>query len=76
MKFVSVTELSALGKGAIGLIATMAGLLNVPQVNQAVMKAAAAHPHIAVIAGAVTTLAALLANPQVQKILGVTAPKQ
>lgn len=68
MKLISVTELSTLGKGAIGLILTLGALLNVP----AVSAIAAQHPHLMAVGGTITALASLLANPQVQKILGVT----
>lgn len=76
MKLVSIKEISALGKWAIGMILTFGGLLQVPQFEQIVFKLANLHPHIATIVGALTTLAALLANPQVQKILGIQETRQ
>lgn len=74
MKIVTVTELSALGKGVIGFVIALAGLFQIPAIDQYLTAAAVHHPHIAVIAGAVTTIAALLANPQVQKVLNITVP--
>jgi hypothetical protein len=69
MRFVSVKEISGLGKAAIGAILAFGSLLQVPQFSAIVFHLANLHPHIAVITGALTTLAALLANPQVQNIL-------
>jgi len=71
MRFVTINQLSALGKWAIGVILTFGALLQVPQFSSVVFKIANLHPHIAVIIGALTTLAALLSNPQVDKILGI-----
>jgi hypothetical protein len=71
MHFVSVKELTGLGKAAIAAILAFGGLLQVPQFSAVVFHLANLHPHIATIVGALTTLAALLANPQVQKILGI-----
>ena len=77
MHLVSVKQLSAIGKGAIAAIVAFGGLLQVPQFSAAIFHLANLHPHVATILGALTTLAALLANPQVQNILhigpGVTA---
>lgn len=72
MKMVSVGQLSALGKSAVAVIITLAGLLNVPQVSAVVGAFFKLHPHWAFTATAITGLATLLANPQVQKVLGVT----
>lgn len=72
MHLVSIKQLSILGKSAIALIGTVAALLQVPAISVLVIKLISAHPHIATITGAITTLAALMANPQVQKILGYT----
>lgn len=71
MKFVSVKELSALGKTAIAAILTFGSLLQIPQFSTVVFHLANLHPHIATLLGALTTLAALMANPQVQKVLGI-----
>lgn len=76
MKFVSVKELSVIGKSAIGLIATLGALLQVPQISAIVFKLANLHPHIATITAAITTIAAVMANPKVQKILGYTETTQ
>lgn len=75
MKIVTITELSAIGKGSIALIFSLAALFEVPTIGQIITQAAAHHPHIAVAVGAVTTLASLLANPQVQKIFNITVPE-
>lgn len=71
MKVVSVTELTALGKSAIAFILAVGGLLNIPPVAAVVTEAAKLHPHVAIITGTFVTLATLLANPQVQRVLGV-----
>lgn len=76
MKFVSVKELSAIGKGAIALIATLGALLQVPQMSAVVFKLANLHPHLATITGCITVMASLLANTQVQKILGIEQTEQ
>ena len=71
MKFVSVSEISGLGKSAIGALLAFGALLQVPQFSTLVFHVANLHPHIATIVGVLTTLAALLANPQVQKALHI-----
>lgn len=71
MKFVSVKQITMLGKAAVGLILTLGALLQVPAVSAPVFMAAKLHPHIAAIVGVVTTLTALLSNPQVQTILHI-----
>lgn len=70
MKFVSVTQLSAIGKGVIAFIVGAFSLMQVPQVAAVVTAMAHDHPHVAIAVGMVTTLATLLVNPQVQKIIG------
>jgi hypothetical protein len=71
MKFVSVSEISALGKWVIGAVIAFGGLMQIPQFSAPVFMAAKLHPHIAAIVGVLTTLAALMSNPQVQKILHI-----
>lgn len=69
MKFVSINELSGLGKTAVGAVVSMAGLLQLPDVKNVVIPLVAHHPHLSTLAGALVTLGALLANPEVQKVL-------
>jgi hypothetical protein len=80
MHLVSVKQLSGLGKAAIGAILTFGALLQVPAFSAAVFHLANLHPHIAALIGVLTTLAALMSNPQVQRILhiqpGVTLAAQ
>lgn len=71
MHLVSVKQLSGLGKAAIGAILTFGALLQVPAFSAVVFKLANLHPHIATILGVLTTLTALLSNPQVQQILHI-----
>lgn len=70
MKFVSVTQLSNIGKGVIAFVIGAFGLMQVPQVAAVVTAMAHDHPHVAIAVGMVTTLATLFLNPQVQKIIG------
>lgn len=70
MKLVSVSQMTALGKSAIGLILAMGALLQIPDVSAFVGALVKLHPHISTLVGMITTIAALFANPQVQTILG------
>ena len=72
MKFVNVTELSALGKSAIAFIITLGGLMQIPAIGVPLTAAAKNHPHFAAAIATVTMLTTLLSNPAVQKALGVT----
>jgi len=74
MKFVTVTEISALGKGAIGTIMGLGALLQIPAVSAPIMQFGHYHPHIASVIGTITLLTTLLANPQVQKVLNIQMP--
>ena len=74
MKFVTVTEISAIGKGAIAGVITLGGLFQIPAIAATLTAAAHNHPHIAIAIGTITTLASLLANPQVQKVLNISVP--
>jgi len=74
MKLVSVTEISSIGKGALGLIVTLGGLLQIPAVGNPIMAFAKLHPHISGIIGAVTVITAFLSNPQVQKAFNISLP--
>ena len=74
MRFVTVTELSTLGKSAVGAILAFGGIMQIPQVSAPIMAFGHDHPHIAALIGMLTGLAALLANPQVQKVLNIQVP--
>jgi len=75
MKFVSVTELSGIGKSAIAAVLALGGLMQIPQVAAVITAIAHNHPHVAIAVGTVGTLCTLLMNPQVQRIIGyVPAP--
>ena len=71
MKFVTVTEISNLGKSAVGVILGFGGLMQIPAFSAPLMQFGHYHPHIASVIGTLTMLAALLANPQVQKVLNI-----
>ena len=71
MKFVSPAKLSAIGKGFFSLLLTAVALFQIPAVAQAVEPLAKLHPHIAITCGLLTTIGALLSNPQVQNVLGI-----
>lgn len=71
MKLVSITQLSAIGKGAIGLVLTLGALFQIPIVGDVVTAQAHLHPHIATVVATITLLTTLLTNPQVQRVLGV-----
>jgi uncharacterized membrane protein YkgB len=71
MKFVSVSEISALGKWVVSAVIAFGALLQIPQFSAPVFMAAKLHPHIAAIVATLTTLSALMSNPQVQKILHI-----
>ena len=70
MKFVTVTQLSTLGKSAIGFILGLGGLLQIPAVSAPVAQFVHYHPHYAFIIATITGLTTLLANPQVEKVIG------
>lgn len=71
MKFISPAKFTALGKGAIALILSLTGLIQIPAVSAFLMPLIQHHPHIATIVGGLTTISALLANPQVQDFFGI-----
>jgi hypothetical protein len=73
MKFVTASQMSGLGKAAVGLILTLGAFFNVPQVAAVMGQVFKQHPHISFTVGAIVTLASLLVNPQVQKIIGLTS---
>lgn len=70
MKFVSVTQLSAIGKSVLGFILALGVFMQIPAVAAVVTAAAHDHPHIAIAVGTFTTLLSLCTNPTVQKFVG------
>ncbi len=71
MRLVPIAQISAVGKLCVGLIASAAGLVQIPEVKNAVIPLAANHPHVSTLLGALTIIGALMANPQVQTILHI-----
>ncbi len=75
MKFVTVTQVSALGKAAIGLIVSFGAVMQIPAVYAPITAFGHDHPHFASVIGVLTLLTTLLTNPQVQKVLNINLPE-
>lgn len=71
MKLTPVQRLSAATKYLVGLVITGAGLVQIPAVKNAIIPLMANHPHFSTLIGALVTIGALIANPQVQAIIGI-----
>lgn len=76
MRLTPIQRLSLLGKLCIGFIATVCGLVQIPQVKDTLIPLLANHPHCSTVLGGVTLIGALMANPQVQQVLGIEETKK
>lgn len=76
MKMTPLQRVSALGKFCIALIVGAYGLVQIPAVKNALVPLAANHPHVASTMVLISTIGALLANPQVQHALGIEEKKE
>ena len=71
MKLTPIQRLSLLGKLCIGFVATVCALVQIPAVKDVLIPLLASHPHISTIFGGLTVIGSLMANPQVQQVLGI-----
>jgi hypothetical protein len=68
---IDTAKLKVSTKAMLSFFVTVAGVLQIPAVNQAFTKVANAHPRIAPVVGIVVTIWTLLHDPQVAAALGI-----
>ena len=71
-----MTPIRTTTKSLVGACVAISSVLQVPAVHDILIKAAVLHPHLAIIIGAATTIAALLHNPQVCDALHINPGPQ
>lgn len=66
-----ITKMRLSTKGLVAFLIGLGSLLQIPAIETPLLAAAKQHPHVATILAALTSIAAVLHNPKVEKLLGI-----